>query len=246
MFKKLICVFLLSVSLTSVTACSGNEGTKKEETPTETVKEETTDEETVDEADDEFTDDEAFDTDEGTTSAGNAQIDDMIGKTFSEALAEGYEYQGYSGFNGSYTFQLKSVLADDATMEKVQQLEGLTVKELIDKDLSIGYAGFNEEYELMTDIGSVNVSFEVDGAADIIKQYKEEDSFADIADMEELYDKPISNVSFNYIQYNVTFDETFDAIASEEDFELDSPETQLSDCVIKTFSYEPIPEDFLN
>ena len=152
----------------------------------------------------------------------------------------------YKEYIGDASFLAKATKRTSSLMEKVQQLEGLTVKELIDKDLSIGYVGFNEEYQLMTDIGSVNVSFEVDGAANIIKQYKEEDSFADIADMEELYDKPISNVSFNYIQYNVTFDETFDAIASEEDFELDSPETQLSDCVIKTFSYEPIPEDFLN
>ena len=132
-------------------------------------------------------------------------------------------------------------------MEKITQLEGLTLKELIDKDLSIGYFSMGDDYQLMTDIGSVNVSFEVEDAADIIQKYKEEDSFADIADMEELYDKTISNVTFNYMQYQVVFDETFDAMASEEGFELgDSPEEQLKDCVIKEFTYEPISEDFLN
>lgn len=240
MMKKIMCVCLLGVSLMSMTACSGNEGAKNEEAQKETIQEESIEDEAL-------TEEEMLATDEETDLDGSIQKDDMIGKTLFEALEEGYEYQGHSAINASYTFQLSSEIADDATMEKITQLEGLTLKELIDKDLSIGYFSMGDDYQLMTDIGSVNVSFEVEDAADIIQKYKEEDSFADIADMEELYDKTISNVTFNYMQYQVVFDETFDAMASEEGFELgDSPEEQLKDCVIKEFTYEPISEDFLN
>ena len=170
------------------------------------------------------------------------QVEEMVGKTFSDILNKGYEYCGYGSLNDSYSFQVCSYDADTDTMDKIRQLDGLTVKDLLDEDISIGYVMVMDSCSLIANIGSFQISFEVEGAGEIIDSYKEEDSFADIEDMNELYDKTITNVSLEQITYTVILDE----IASDENFSLDSPEEQLKDSTVTEFSYEPIPDALFN
>ncbi len=262
MIKKIMCAFLITTTMLSFAACADDSNStedEKEETKvTENVTKDETDEETedsVEETEDstdttlELTADDLsilFNNGEDTENRVNVQ--DMTGKTFAELLDSGYDYMGYAGWGDEYTFLVTTENVDATAKDVVKKLEGKTVKELTDKDLSIGYYSFGDsDYTYTTKIGDVEFSFDIEGASEIVDKYNDEDPFADVEDMEELYDKKISNVEFVSITYTLKFDDSFDVdnFKNGDDFELDNPEEQLKDCVVAEIYYNSIPADFL-
>lgn len=189
--------------------------------------------------DEDFNDEFDSDTDNSST-----QMSDMIGKTVSDIFNEGYEFSGHSSIDNDYSFYVTSYEAPSDILDIIQQLEGLTVKDLLDKDLNIGYMIMMDQCILTAQIGSSQISFEVEGAAEIINSYKDEDPFTDIEDMPELYDLPVTNVTFDHIKYTMVLDEDFITLAASDDFTLDSPEEQLKDFTVTDFYCEPIPDIF--
>ena len=256
MTKKIICAFLITTTMLSFAACAGDEGNNEEATEATVVTEKATEEVTEETTEDstglnfdsseeelaEFLKNLEIETkDDEETSV---YAEDMVGKTFAELLDNGYEYIGYSGWGEDYSFLVTMDIANDEATDIVKKLEGKTVKDLVDEDLDIGYMGMNGQYIFSTTIGDMEFQFDIDGAADIVKKYKEEDSFADIEDMTELYDIPLSNVEFSKTTYTLKFDDSFDAskFKDGDDFKLDDPEEQLKDCVVKELYCKSIPE----
>ena len=257
MTKKIICAFLITTTMLSFAACSGDEGNSNEEaTEAIVATEKTTEEETEESTEDstglgsDFTEEdlaEFLKNLEAETKKEEENLvytEDMVGKTFAELLDNGYEYIGYSGMGEEYSFLVTTDTANDEATAIVEKLDGKTVKDLVDEDLSIGYIGMGGQYIFSTTIGDMEFSFDIDGAADIVERYKEEDSFADIEDMTELYDIQISNVEFTKTTYTLKFDDSFDAsqFKKGDNFKLDDPEEQLKDFVVKELYCKPTPE----
>lgn len=262
MTKKIICAFLITATMLSFAACGndskGNEEEKKEEvkvsekaTDEEAKEEETEADEKTEDSTDIALDFSAEDFENMITIEENTEdrvyVEDMKGKTFAEVLDAGYDYMGYGGWGDEYTFMLTSENIDPEIENTLKKLEGKTVKELADKDISIGYYAFGDsDYTYTARIGGVDVEFDIEGSSEIVKKNKEEDSFADIEDMEELYDIKISNVEISNVSYTLKFDDSFDAskFKNGDDFELENPEEQLKDFVVEEFYYDSIPADF--
>ncbi len=220
--KKLVCSLLIGASAICLTAC-GNSTTSEESN----------------------SNDKSSVTSENPSGSievgedGYVHVNDLTGKTLGDLLDNGYDYSGYMSVDSECYVYISSEEIDDATIEIIKQLEGLTVQDLLDKDVDISYMSINDVYSYSTSLGSITVSFDIDGGAEVMKQYEDVD-FADIEDMVELHDKAISNVSFNYVDYTVILDNA----VNELDIDLFDAEEQLKDFSVVDCYYEPIPDDF--
>lgn len=229
--KKIIYGVLVTLTAISLIACSGDKKSEKKSEKESEVKEEV-----KQNKDSDIEGDYEIDMDSYSEYDDYIEDESVKGKKFSELYDEGYNYTGYSGFGGSYEFYLEKSEVDDEIKSKVEDLEGMTVKEFINSDFyeDISYIGINGEYTFTSNIGGVYFSFELDGSAEIMALY--DDEFVDVEDMEELYDKELTNVSVDYMEYILILDESANEIVDSDDFE----EEMLDDCTVVKCCYAPI------
>lgn len=249
--RKFTYACMLGLSMCLCTSCSEKTTTSNDTITTDATNQQTDDtsdfhmEETMEPKDEDYLDTEEEVTFEDTS---YQLLEEMTGKTFSELLENGYEYCGYDTFSGNLSIFVSSEQADPATMDKLQQLEGLSLKTLLDNNIYVGYSIIGDACAITASIGSANIYFDVDGAYDIIQRYKETSSFPEFSEMTELHDKTISNVTLSQFSYTIVFDEASQELFSEEDLDFslsasETPEEILKDCVIKECSYTPIPDE---
>lgn len=240
--KKLLIGTLLTLTAFSLLACSGNKKSEKKSEKESEVKQETVDnskpDEPIEDSDEEIKDEPIFNEDsEDEVSDGNTTDDtSYVGKKLSELYDAGFEYSGYGGNGDIYEIYLNKIEVEDESIKKiVADLEGMKVKDFIDSGLygDISYMGFGDQYIFSSYIGGINFSFDLDESVEIMALY-EDDPFMDVEDMEEFYEKTLTNVSFDYIEYIVVLEENVDDIINSDNFE----EDMLNDCIVKKCYYK--------
>lgn len=205
MFKKIICAFLVTTTMLSFVACSNNKNTDDTKAADEITEPAT--EQKIESVTEQKTE-------PATQPIKNSYVylEDMVGESFATLFDEGYVYINYQKKEDTqeYLFDLKIDNADSDTMKLIKKLDGKTVKELYDKGISIGYfLNEDKKYTFFTLLGSVQVNFKIDGAADIIKKYDKANS-TEIGKMKELQSLKLSEVVLDGITYTVKVNETVD------------------------------------
>lgn len=250
----------------SFVACTDtkNDNNDKAE-PTETVTEKATEQEKETEPSTEA------ETEPATEEPENEYIylEDMVGVSLPDVFEEGYQYLSYYNMDDEkeYFFDVKMDNADSDTMKLIKKLDGKTVKELFDNDISIGYfLNDNDEYTFFTLLGTVQVNFQIEGGSAIIKKYESSDNSTVIEDMKEIHALKLSEVELDGITYTLKVNEP---VKEEVLTDLDSvifvdetepteapdptlptepektPSTILKDYTVAEFYYTPIPEDYI-
>ncbi|MEE1077278.1 MAG: hypothetical protein UHY68_08490 [Acutalibacteraceae bacterium] len=246
MIKKIICAFLITTTMLSFTACASivnsiNTVTKEE---TENSNDSSSDSEEsglVDFLKDLETKDDNEDTEENFV-----YVEGMVGKTFAELLDSGYTYVGYVSSGDECSFNVSSNSVNDENKNIAQKLEGKTVKQMIDNGLDIDYWGLNGRYTFSTTVGDMEFKFDIDDAIDIVSKYKQEDSFADLKDMTEIYNMKLSNVEIEKTKYTVKLDDSFDASKFKNGNMFEINKEEIKDCGIKEIYYKSAPKDLFN
>lgn len=175
------------------------------------------------------------------------QVKKIVGKTFSQLLDEGYEYIGYTKISDGFFFSINSENAEPEFMEQLQKMEGITIKDLLDKNIYIGYTLVKDQCIFTAAVGSAQINFQADEAFPILKNYQDRGTYVAVKDLEELHDKTISNITLTQFEYIIRFEDSFNDQFTEDDLDYtlssgETPEELLKDCVIKECSYKPIPE----
>lgn len=214
--KKIIYGVLIAIMAAALAACSESKSNKKE------------------------TDDFDFETESKSNKWDEyTEYSELHGKKVSELLEEGYTITGYSASDFDYVFYFDTQNIDDADKKKTLELEGLTIKELIEKDIIFTNSiGLNGNYLFTGVNGSLNFSFQINGCAEIIEKY---DMFTDIEDMEELSDMPISKVTIDNMEYQIVLDESAKDILATDPLSSNWKEL-LKDCTVIKCYYKPIPD----
>ncbi|MEE0266187.1 MAG: hypothetical protein UD936_11225 [Acutalibacteraceae bacterium] len=267
MLKKIICAILAATAMLSFVACSNNKNadeTKSNAEPTETVTEKVT--QPVTEAQ----------TEPATEEIKNNYVyfEDMVGTSLPDLIEEGYVYINYSKMDDSKEclFDFKMDNADSDTMKLIGKLEGKTVKELNDHNISIGYyLNEDKEYAFFTVIGSVQANFKIEGAAEVLKK-QDKSANTELSKIKELQNLKLSEVELDGVTYTIKVNEPVnktvlddldsimygDATEATEPVEpteaVDptqptepekTPSMVLNGLTVAEFYYTPIPVDYL-
>ena len=270
MVKKIICAFLVTTAMLSFVACNNNKNTDATKATEEITEKSTEPEKETEPATELAT--------EPTTEEVNDKyvyLEDMVGKSFLELFDEGYVYINYQKLEDEKEclFDVKMDNADSDTMKLIKRLDGKTVKELYDNNITIGYfSNESDEYTFFAMLGSVQVNFKIEGATAVIKKYDNTKN-TEIGNMKELQSLTLSEVELDGITYTVKVNEpvdkavladldkiiygdvTEDATEPVEPTEAPDPtlptepektiDTVLKDYTVAEFYYTPIAEDYL-
>lgn len=243
MIKKIICAFLVTTTMLSFAACAGSGELIKAIEGTEASSDASSDSKETG----------LFDflknseTEDGEATEENfVYVEDMVGKTFAELLDSGYTYVGYVSSGDECSFNVSSNSVNDENKNIAQKLEGKTVKQMFDNGLDIDYWGLNGRYTFSTTVGNMEFKFDIDEAIGIVSKYKQEDHFADLKDMTEIYDMKLSNVEIEKTKYTVKLDDSFDASKFKNGNIFEINKEDIKDCGIKEIYYKSAPKDLFN
>lgn len=208
--KKILLLFLSIVTLISLTACNFEADV---EIDTDTAAEETTstkenvdEEETFVDIDDSFDDED----DEKSVEEKEVIVEALAGKTLTEAIAEGYNLDGYvvaENTDDVYILNLAGA-ADDETEKLKKSIEGITVAELIETyDVYIGYDyDLDNSYVFSIDIASVTFEFELENGATAVENHAD-DPFLELNEAEEIQYDTLKNVTVSKVCILAELDE---------------------------------------
>lgn len=206
--KKFLLLILSIVTLISLTACNFEVDV---EIDTDTAAEETTStKETVDEEETFVDINDFFDDDEKSVEEKEVIVEALAGKTLAEAIAEGYNLDGYEVAENTddvYILNLAGA-TDDETEKLKKSIEGITVAELIETyDVYIGYDyDLDNSYVFSIDIASVTFEFELENGAAAVENHAD-DPFLELNEAEEIQYDTLENVTVSKVCILAELDE---------------------------------------
>ncbi len=135
-------------------------------------------------------------------------LESMAGKTLADAMDAGYDVNGYMRYSDVMIVYADSTdYTDDTITALVDSLTGKTVSEMVaEYDISIGYFGFNGEYEFFSSIGSIDVSYDLAHGAEAITNHKDE-TFFDLEEAEEIQSDVLENIKMSDVTFRIEFDD---------------------------------------
>lgn len=135
-------------------------------------------------------------------------LESMAGKTLADVMDAGYDVNGYMRYSDEvFVYADSADYTDDTITALVNSLTGKTVKEMVDEyDISIGYFGFNGEYEFFSTIGSIDVAYDLAHGAEAIANHEDE-TFFDLEEAEEIQSDVLENIRLSDVTFSIEFDD---------------------------------------